>query len=170
MKFSVVAHFTGVLDDGYYPCDLTLSDALQASREPFGASEDDLCEMGDSEYDYLAEESGDRDPEDWFAQLQDFTVSGILDRPTFDAWIDDLGAFPDGCQTMGTLGGPLAPWGGICWDTSWTIESQVLIACVRVTPLPDVEFREPPNEAAAEYRAIRIQQRLERALMAVYGV
>jgi hypothetical protein len=171
VKFSVVATFTGVLDDDWHPCDLTLSDVLQACAGPFGAGEDDLCEIGDSEYDYLAEESGERDPEDWFAKLQDLQVSGILDRPTFDAWVNDLGAFPDGCPTLGTLGGPISL--GCVWDTNWEIESQLLIASIRVTPLPDVEFKfpvcdTPAHEVACQKKAERIQQRLERAILAVY--
>ncbi len=67
-------------------------------------------------------------------RLQDLTVSGIVDRESFENFLREIGACAEDCLTMGTLGGPL---GGIAPDVSFTVEAQELIASIRVTPLPE---------------------------------
>lgn len=59
MKFSVLASFSGVLNDGYWPCDTTLSDALNAAGhiDPEANHFEDLSPLGESKYSYLADES-----------------------------------------------------------------------------------------------------------------
>ncbi len=163
MKFSVVASFTGVLpehDSSYYPCDVTLTDAIRAC-ETAGIGESEPSEVGDSEYSYLADES---EKPNWFEHLQDYQASGIVDRETLTRLIDDLGAFAEDCETMGTLGGPLAPWGGIVADIPFRIESQVLIECIRVTPIPCGTDGEPLKGDE------RTWDRVRAAMLAVYGV
>ena len=175
MEFSVVAHFSGIPGE-YSPCDTSYDDALRASQAS-GLSVDET-EPGDSEYAYLATECGEPDPDSWWGKwkerVQDCTVSGIIGRDAFTRWLDDLGAFAEDCGTMGTLGGPLAPWGGVVADISFRIESQVLIESIRATPIPGT-VDEPlgkvrgatDDERGAD--ADRIWQRIRKATLAVYG-
>lgn len=155
MKFSVVASFTGSHKvESHW--DLGPSDVRRAWKEATG-ERTEWTEPGDSEYSYLDE----GDSEFW-ASIQDCQVSGILTREQFSALVENLGAYATDTETLGTLGGPL---GGLCWDMAFEIESQQLIASIRVTPLPEVEFK-----AVDEGRAETIQRRLKRAMLSVYGI
>ena len=165
MQFSFLGKFTGVIDDEYWPCDLTLSDAMRICRAAGLDCDDEPGEIGDSEYAYLADESPDHYsvhmPDNWFSRLQDFQASGIIDRDTFTRLIDDLGAYADSCETMGTLGGPANPI-GLAPDISFEIESQALIASVRVTPLPSADTCDESTGADR-------WERVRAAVLSVYG-
>lgn len=157
MKFSLVASFDGWLDDSFCPCDTTLMDAANAciktdvdriaeGLEPaFRFDKNDVSEPGDSKYTYLSE-----DADDEWSKLQGFQVAAVLDRDELDLWLQSLGAWANTNETMGTLGGPLAPWGGVVWDCDFTIESARLISSIRVTPVPwNARTNEPLEGALA---------------------
>jgi len=178
MQFAILAEFSGIPDEHdpcYWPCDLTYTDALRASRE----ADLDVTETepGDSDYSYLADEVGEPRGEYWDAwhrYVQDATVSGILDRARLTRWLDDLGAYAEDVETLGTLGGPANPC-GIAPDIALAVESQALIASIRVTPLLDVEPHRiqlalaAGNEARACYLADRAWARMRRAFLHCYG-
>lgn len=67
---------------------------------------------------------------------QDIAVSGVLGKAAFKEFVDLLGAYAEDVQTMGTLGGPLSPWGGVVPDISFTMEQPLIIECIRATPIP----------------------------------
>ncbi|MFA5572180.1 MAG: hypothetical protein WDA42_03660 [Candidatus Bathyarchaeia archaeon] len=133
MMFSMVASFTGVLnedfDDGRYRYDCDLDDIVQLCKQhniPY-----DITEEGDSEYSYLAEESPE---EEWFQHLRDVTIGVFLERKQFKAFVEDLGAYAEDCQTMGTLGGPLGY--GVVPDIPMRMKSSQILDSIRVTPCP----------------------------------
>lgn len=134
---SVVASFAGIPGE-FSPCDTSYDDAKRAS-EKAGLSIDET-EPGESEYAYLATECGEPDDEDswwykWKRGVQDLTVSGVIPWEAFREWCDEIGAFPEDCLTMGTLGGPLS--GGfpsLVWDIPFRCESQVIVESIRATP------------------------------------
>lgn len=162
LRWSIVASFTGQHPklSEYYPCDTTLADVIRAWQDATGEATEP-SEPYDSEYSYLAREGAiperilDRledargetryqicrklaeqyPRESFWASICDIQVSGILDRATLFNLLDSIGAAFENCQTMGTLGGPLAPWGGIVPDFAFDVESQVLFASIRITPI-----------------------------------
>jgi hypothetical protein len=69
----------------------------------------------------------------FWASICDIQVNGILDREATFEFLDSIGASFEDCKTMGTLGGPLSP--GIVPDFPFGIESQGMIASIRITPV-----------------------------------
>lgn len=135
MKFSVLATFSGGPVDGYAPCDLTIEDVDNRLSESWAEELSvDHGENGESEYCYLADE-GD-DPGGFWAQCRDVTASGILDREDFFRFVDSFDLIAEDVETLGSLGGPANPC-GLAPDIVMELESQLCIASVRVTPLPE---------------------------------
>ena len=162
LRWSIVAGFTGQHPklSEYYPCDTTLSDVIREWKDRTG-EDAEPSEPYDSEYNYIAREgriprrildrleesSGETKfqicrklkeqywRESFWACISDIQVSGILDRYTLFRFLDSIGAAYEDIGTMGTLGGPLAPWGGVVPDFPFKVESQALIASIRVTPI-----------------------------------
>lgn len=159
LGFSVVASFTGEHPDlmkDYYPCDTTLRDVI---REWPVKGELEPSEPFDSEYNYLAREGNEvprkvldrleeaagetkfqmcraiREKYDrtFWTRIADVQGSGIFDRKTLFGFLDSIGAYFEDCGTMGTLGGPLGI--GIVPDFAFNVESQCLIASIRITPI-----------------------------------
>lgn len=135
LEMSVLGTFTGKM--GQWSMDsLTLKDVVRICKEYEKEGlqcDDEPSEPGDSEYAYLSKESDD----EFWKGLQDYQVSGILGRKAFERWIEELGAFAEGCQTMGTLGGPLS--GGepsVVADVAFTMEEHCILQCIRATPVP----------------------------------
>lgn len=158
MRFSIVATFTGKMDDRGY--EASLEDAIDAATGA-GLDIDEPCEIGESEYSYLAGESPDNE---WYKGLQDVQASGILDRKQFERFIEDLGAYAEDCLTMGTLGGPLS--GGMLYcvpDISFMMESSRLIESIRVTPIPS---KYEPSGQCNE----RTWDRLRAVMLKLYGI
>lgn len=153
MLFSVVATFTGWLDDKYWPCDTTLQDVINAIEA--AGMDAEPSEPGDSEYAYLAEESDD----DQWSNLQDVMICGVMNRETFTSFVEDIGGWASDIGTLGTLGGPLGL--GIVPDIVIEIESQALISSVRVTPVP--------SNDTVEYTEER-WERVRTAFLTVYGL
>lgn len=158
LRFSVVASFSGQhpeLSD--YCHDVTLQDVIRdwpdgklEPSEPFESEYAYCARQGSIPsriLDRLEEASGETKfqicrklkefypRESFWACIADAQGSGIFDRKTFLKWIDDIGASFETDATLGTLGGPLAPWGGIVPDMAFNIESQTLISSIRVTPI-----------------------------------
>jgi len=157
LAFSIVATFSGEHPrlSEWHPCDTTLSDVLKA----WPGLETALSEPFDSEYAYLAKEGSiprrildrledargetrfqicrklkEKFPRKAFwACISDIQMSGIFDRKTAFGFLDSIGARFETAQTMGTLGGPLGL--GVVPDFAFNVESQVLIASIRVTPV-----------------------------------
>ena len=132
MRFAIQATFTGAPIGGLSP-EISIDDIDRDLGGIEGLSMDST-EPGDSEYGYLAEEGSPS--ADWFAQMHDTTVSGVLDRAGFYDFVDATGCYAEDCLTLGTLGGPACPW-GIAPDINMVMESQHVIASIRVTPLPE---------------------------------
>jgi len=156
LGFSIVASFSGEHPDlsEWYPCETTLSDVI---RE-WPGSEVEPSEPFDSEYSYLAKEGSiprailerlddvrgetrfqicrklkERFPREAFwVCISDVQMSGIFNRETTFKFFDSIGASFDTSNTMGTLGGPLGHW---CPDFAFSVESQVLISSIRITPI-----------------------------------
>ena len=158
MKFSILAKFTGNMEDRGY--ELNLTDAMRVSNEAGLAVDDEPCEIGDSEYQYLSEEDSGCE---WYDALQDIQASGIVSREQLEMFLDGLGAFAEDCETMGTLGGPLSdgmPY--IVPDISFICESPILIECIRITPIPS-KFE--PNSCLTEAS----WGRTRKAMLSLYG-
>ena len=137
MQYSIVGTFSGIpgFPDGISDEPCHLDDIIRES-DAFKGLSVDKTEPGETEYGYLAEEhDGDGDSfwEQWGREAIDVRVSGVLSEDEFRAWVDMLGAFPEDCETMGTLGGPLNPC-GIVADISFRMECRFLIESIRVTP------------------------------------
>ncbi len=138
MKFAISAMFSGYSPDGWTPCHININDARQFLSQSWAADlAVDETEPGDSEYTYLADEADEFNPHTspWAACI-DITASGMLDRADFYEFCDSFGLIAEDCQTLGTLGGPANP-DGLAPDVPMHLESQYLIATVRVTPIPD---------------------------------
>lgn len=186
LRWSIVASFTGQhpkLSD-YCPCDTTLVDVIREWKEATG-EDAEPTEPYNSEYNYLAKEGGiperilDRleessgetrfqicrklkeqyPRESFWACISDIQVSGILDRDTLFGFLDAIGASFEDCETLGTLGGPLAPWGGVVPDFPFNVESQALISSIRITPalckLVDGEWEPCRGPSEWEWDAIK---------------
>jgi hypothetical protein len=189
MKFAVCAKFSGMMNDRmeYCPCDMTLGDVVNLLKRL--GIEHDITDEGDSDYQYLGHENGETETDRilmrcriadvgaevgkfpfwlrWGAFVRDVSINAILDRDTFSALVDELGAWAEDVQTLGTLGGPL---GGHMADLSFRMESQVLIESIRVTPLPeDKATGEPLAGFKVEERAGEIWERIRSATLSVYG-
>ena len=152
MQFSVLLSVAGIPDRYNYQ-ETCYRDVLRACQAA-GLAVDET-EPGDSEYDYLATETDDNpDPDsfwgEWKAGVQDLTASGIIGKEAFTELMESIGAYPEDCETLGTLGGPLAPWGGVVPDISFRMECQELIDSIRVTPVPKRFEREPASPEEAE--------------------
>jgi len=155
LEYSIVAEFTAL------PHDIRDID-YWSNQVPLGIT---ISEPGDHDYIYLAveEELPNHTPTDpdqpcldcpireedscpfWcqFAYKgQVLHASGILTQKEFDKWVSNLYLVADSTETMGTLGGPLAPWGGVVPDIVFQYESQTVIASIRVTPFVVDENRE----------------------------
>lgn len=118
--------------------------------------------VSESEYRYLANESDDPDHSPWKWALE-WKGAGILTRPQFDALIDDLGLVVEKCGTLGTLGGPLTPWGGIVADVAFRDDhDEERIISLRATPITG------HDRARDEADAERIWRRLQRVMWERY--
>jgi len=192
MQFSVVATFAGI--PNVYSHDTSYGDVLRACEnagfdvsesEPgdtdyrYLASEhypstdfewtdlpEDAQERADA-IDALAEKHGVDSDDFWWRwgwDAQEIQVAGILDKKAFSRWLDDLGAFAEDCQTLGTLGGPLSdgmPY--VVPDIPFRMESQILIESIRATPIPTDHKGEPLRGDQHTW------DRLRKATLAVYG-
>lgn len=120
-------------------------------------------DVGESEYRYLAKESGD--PDDPWKNAMEWKGSAILTRSEFDALYDALGAYDVSSATMGTLGGPL---GGIVPDLAVECEPDAYdtayIVCFRVTPVSRWGMAAADADAAE-----RTWTRLSNAMERTYG-
>jgi len=103
---------------------------LQALQIPYSETD-----PGDSEYRYLGEPRESDDP-DWLAKVQDLQASGIIPYVKLQEIVCSTGVIASSCGTLGTLGGPLAPWGGIVPDVAFeqAVDTRVVIS-LRVTPV-----------------------------------
>lgn len=158
MKYAILATFNGVTwQRSGWETDLT--DVVLASES--AELEVDVSGVGDTEYGYLAEQVPsswvdaammleDDDPrlqaliekasekfggsEAFWAFGQQATVTGVLGWEDLERWLSDLGAYFETENTGGSLGGPANPCG---WapDVAFNLESQELVASIRVTPL-----------------------------------
>ena len=175
LSFSVVASFSGQHPELADYCHET--DLRDAIREWPGPKLEP-SEPFDSDYAYLAKEGSIPRPildrlddargetrfqicrklkekfgrEAFWACISDVQGSGIFDRETTLEWLSNIGANFEDCETLGTLGGPLAPWGGIVPDLPFNVESQCLIASIRITPIlcKDGEPVRAPSETQWE--------------------
>jgi hypothetical protein len=184
LKMSFIIEFVGVPDDYSYHefCYRDVKRVFDQHGIDYSESE-----PGDTDYAYLAQE--DNLSEEVCAEIRahwrilgddvtyrkrDFTwaqrigidgqeikAMGVLNKRQFAALIDDLGAFAEDVQTLGTLGGPLSL--GCVPDVSFRCESPCLIECIRVTPFPCNRAGEPleGNEQTWD--------RLRGAMLAVFG-
>jgi len=186
MKFSVLATVVGLPDERDYS-ELDYADAKKA----FGSSglDVDESEPGDTDYEYFAHEDGIEDEQlaeirahirilgdgvtysvksySWSSRIaiegRTLTASGIIGKAEFTKLIDDLGAFAEDCQTMGTLGGPLSDGIPTCVpDIPFRFESRGLLESIRVTPVPCDRNGEPLSGDE------RTWDRLRAATLAVY--
>lgn len=110
----------------------------------------------ESDYRYLGEESA-TDPEGWLSATER-KGSGILTRSQFATLLEDLGnPEPSETETLGSFGGPLAPWGGVVADINWELHGYVdYILCLRVTPIPRRgSVAKSPGHAKRKWRRIR---------------
>jgi len=143
LKYSILVSLSGIPDNISYS-ETDYKDVKNACSE-MGLNIDET-EPGESEYDYLATESGE--PEDgsfwdeWKDNVCDLTASGIINFDQLEELCHSIGCFPEDCETMGTLGGPLSF--GIVRDISFRCESSIIIESIRVTPFE--EEKEPSNE------------------------
>jgi hypothetical protein len=97
----------------------------------------------------------------WGWEARDFRASGILNKGDFWELVNDTGMIAEDIETLGTLGGP-ADMAGWVPDINFRTDSQILIECIRVTPLPDRvrESRLPISE--------RDWLRLRKAMLSVF--
>jgi len=185
LAFSIVASFSGehpMLEE-WNPCDTSLSEVIKEwPGKPVEPSD-----PYDTEYQYLAREGSiprrvlDRldevnlstriqiceklkaqyGSEAFWACLSDVQMSGIFDRETTFGFLDRIGARFEDCETMGTLGGPL---GGFVPDFSFSVESQILISSIRVTPVLCVETENglEPIKAPSESKWERFKSLFQR--------
>lgn len=92
-------------------------------------------EKGWSEYDKgVWGDTAETEEETGKNKIYSLDASGLVPWDVAMSYLDHIGAIYDGCQTMGTIGGPANPTG---WapDTSWNIETPLVIASIRVTPM-----------------------------------
>lgn len=94
---------------------------------------------------------------------RDLTINAVMDKSTFKAFVDYIGAIARDCNTLGTLGGPL---GHLAPDVLFEIESSALIASIRVTPFFS---NDKLNACDSDERAEQIWQRLRRATLATFS-
>ena len=133
MIYSVLAMFSAYESESWRPCESGTSDWVRACEEAGLAVY--VTEPGDSEYAYLCEEECGS-PNCMWCQLQDITASGILDRATLQSFVQETGIFFETENTIGTIGGPLAPIGW-CPDVAFTCDDPGSIASVRITICTD---------------------------------
>jgi hypothetical protein len=176
LKYSVLISVTGIPDNETM-METNYKDFRGVCRE-IGLQIDET-EPGDSEYSYLATESGE--PEDgnywydWKHKVQDLTANGIINFDQLETLCDETGIYPDGCETMGTLGGPL---GGIVRDINFECESESIIVSVRITPFEDIPEDEsgltqldafPPSEEEIARKNDAIWEAVKEAVMEKFG-
>jgi hypothetical protein len=140
MRYSIVLTVSGIPGHGNLH-DIEYDDVTRALEE--AGLDFDESEPGDSEYLYLATESGEPDEgtfwHQWKNEVKDITASGVLSAEELHTLCDGIGAWATEDNTLGTLGGPLS--GGmptVVPDLVFRLESALIIESIRVTPFdPD---------------------------------
>ena len=155
--YSICASFSGEHPEleRVYSTDVSLNDII---RDWPGETKPKPSEPFDSDYAYLAKEGAipkriisrledtrgearwnmirklrEKFPrESLWVSISDIQVSGIFDRDTLFDFLSNIGASYEDVESLGTLGGPL---GGMVPDFCFTVESQVLISSIRITPV-----------------------------------
>lgn len=86
----------------------------------------------------------------WWGTLADAHVSGIVkSADALRTWLEMIGASPSGCETMGTLGGPLSL--GCVADIDWQTDGRDLLSSIRITPFyVDLDGEPLPAQARRE--------------------
>lgn len=141
---SIVASTEGVNPAAYYPCESYPSD-FESAAESAGLDVDsETIDPSESEYDSELWKLSEGD------ECKSIKVSGILNWGEAFEFLDSIGAIPERCETMGTIGGPLGDW---VPDFAFTIESQLQVASIRITPFlaDDMgNFRAAPSQEVWE--------------------